>query len=130
MTNLANTQITMNNLSRNIEEQNRLKSESIFNQLSKLRREFTNLINQLSTWEQDFVLKTPISGQVTFTNFWSVNQFVKTGKWFLRLYLISEQKIIGKANFPIAGAGKVEKMQRVNVKLDNYPYMEFGIARR
>ena len=28
---------------------------------------------------------------------------------------------------PLAGAGKVEVGQRVNIKLDNYPYMEFGL---
>jgi HlyD family secretion protein len=39
----------------------------------------------------------------------------------------NEQKIIGKATVPIAGAGKVEVGQGVNIKLDNYPYMEYGL---
>jgi HlyD family secretion protein len=39
----------------------------------------------------------------------------------------NEQEIIGKVILPIAGAGKVEVGQRVNIKLDNYPYMEFGL---
>ena len=38
-----------------------------------------------------------------------------------------EQKIIGKATVPLAGAGKVQIGQRVNIKLDNFPHMEFGL---
>jgi HlyD family secretion protein len=35
--------------------------------------------------------------------------------------------IIGKASVPVVGAGKVEVGQRVNIKLDNFPYMEYGL---
>lgn len=126
-TDLASTQITMNKLTQDIEEQKRLKSEMVFNQLIALRREFTNLNNQLITWEQDYVLKTPIAGQVTFTNFWSVNQFVNAGEMVFTVVPENELEIIGKATIPIAGVGKVDTAQSVNIKLDNFPYMEFGI---
>jgi len=72
-------------------------------------------------------LKTPIAGQVTFTNFWSVNQFVSSGNVVFTVVPSNDQEIIGKATVPLTGAGKVEVGQRVNIKLDNYPYMEFGL---
>jgi len=72
-------------------------------------------------------LKTPIAGQVTFTNFWSINQFVSAGNVVFNVVPENEREIIGKATIPIAGAGKVEVGQRVNIKLDNYPYMEYGL---
>jgi HlyD family secretion protein len=127
MTNLASTQITMNQLKQQIQEQKVLKAETENKLLAALKEKYDNLVNQLKAWEQGFVLKTPIAGQVTFTNFWSVNQFVSAGNVVFNVVPENEQEIIGKATVPIAGAGKVEVGQRVNIKLDNYPYMEYGL---
>ena len=128
MTGLANTQITMNNLRQQIQEQEVLKAEAGSQQLAVLKERYDNLTNQLKTWEQLFILKTPISGQVTFTHIWSANQFITEGNIVFTVVPVKEQEIIGRATVPIAGAGKVEKDQRVNIKLDNYPHMEFGIV--
>jgi len=38
-------------------------------------------------------------------------------------------RIIGKADIPSTGIGKVKSGQTVNIKLDNYPYMEFGMIK-
>lgn len=127
MTGLANTQITRNNLQQQIEEQEVQKAEMENQMLSALKEKYGNLTNQLIGWEQAFVLKTPIPGQVTFTNFWSVNQFVSAGNVVFTVVPGEEQNIVGRALVPIAGFGKVEESQRVNIKLDNYPHMEFGI---
>jgi multidrug resistance efflux pump len=126
MTDLASTQITTNNLKNQIQEQNVLKLETEKKLLAGLKEKYDNLVNQLRSWEQSFILKTPVEGNVTFTNFWSVNQFVSSGNVVLTIVPDGVQKIIGKAIIPIMGAGKINVGQRVNMKLDNYPYMEFG----
>ena len=128
MSGLANTQITMNNLKQQIQEQEVMKAEAGSQLLATLKERFDNLVNQLVSWEQLFVLKTPIEGEVTFNNFWSVNQFVSAGDVVFTIVPQKEQEIVGRAVIPIAGAGKIEEGQRVNIKLDNYPHMEFGIV--
>jgi len=127
-TELANIQITMNNLQQQIGEQEVLKAEAGSQSLALLKERYDNLVNQLKEWEQLFVLKTPISGQITFTSFWSPNQFVNSGNVVFTVVPEKEQTIIGRAVVPIAGAGKIEVGQRVNIKLDNYPHMEYGIV--
>jgi multidrug resistance efflux pump len=128
MSGLANTQITMNNLKQQIQEQEVLKAEAESQLIAALKERFDNLVNQLVSWEQLFVLKTPIEGQITFTNFWSANQFVDAGNVVFTVVPQKEQTIVGRAIVPIAGAGKIELGQRVNIKLDNYPHIEFGIV--
>jgi multidrug resistance efflux pump len=128
MTELANIQMTMNNLQEQIKEQQILKAENENQLLAVLKERHDNLKNQLVSWEQAFILKTPIEGQVTFTNVWSANQYVTTGDVVFTVVPDEEQNIIGRALVPIAGAGKIEPGQRVNIKLDNYPHMEFGIV--
>ncbi len=128
MTNLANTQITMNNLRQQVQEQEVMRTETGSQQIALLKERFDNLVNQLLSWEQSFVLKTPIEGQVTFTNFWSINQYVNTGEVVFTIVPQNQQQIVGRAVVPIAGAGKIKVGQRVNIKLDNFPHMEFGIV--
>jgi multidrug resistance efflux pump len=128
MTGLANTQITMNNLRQQIQEQEVLKAEAGSQQLAALKERYDNLTNQLKTWEQSFILITPIAGQVTFTNIWSANQNIIEGNVVFTVVPLKDQEIIGRATIPIAGAGKVDENQRVNIKLDNYPHMEYGIV--
>ncbi len=125
-TNLASTQITINNFKNQIQEQSVLKLETEKRLLAGLKEKYDNLVNQLRSWEQAFILKTPVEGVVTFTNFWSVNQFVSSGNVVLTIIPDENQKIIGKAIIPVIGAGKVKVDQKVNMKLDNFPYMEYG----
>lgn len=126
MTQLASAQITTNNLKNQIQEQKILKLETEKKLLAGLKEKYDNLLNQLRSWEQAFVLKTPVEGNVTFTNFWSANQFVSSGNVVFTIVPDDKQHIIGKAIIPVIGAGKIKAGQRVNMKLDNYPYMEFG----
>ncbi len=124
--NLANTQITMNQLNQQIQEQKVSKAEDENKKLATLKERYDNLSNQLFAWEQTYVLETPIAGQITFNDFWSINQFVSSGDIVFTVVPENELEIIGKANVPVTGAGKVEVGQRVNIKLDNFPYLEFG----
>ena len=127
MTDLASTQITINNLKNQVQEQKILKAETEKKLLAGLKEKYDNLINQLRSWEQAFILKSPEEGTVTFTNYWSVNQFVSSGNVVFTIVPNEKQNIIGKAVVPVRGAGKIKQDQKVNIKLDNYPYMEFGI---
>src|SRR5258707_12219901 len=36
-------------------------------------------------------------------------------------------EIIAKAELPLAGSGKVKPGQQVNIRLDNYPFEQFGM---
>lgn len=38
-----------------------------------------------------------------------------------------EELLLGKLLLPVSGSGKVKKGQKVNIKLHNYPHMEFGM---
>ncbi len=127
MTDLASTQMNMNQVKQQIQEQKVLNAETENKLIAGLKEKYENLVSQLKLWEQTYVLKTPIAGQATFTNFWSENQNVAIGNIVFTIVPFDEQKIIGKATVPLAGAGKVQIGQRVNIKLDNFPHMEFGL---
>lgn len=88
-----------------------------------------NLENAIHQWEERFLVASPVEGKLTFTSIWSVNQEVKTGELIATIIPVKESAIIAKAVIPPSGFGKVEVGQRVNLKLNGFPYMEFGMLK-
>jgi len=87
------------------------------------------LKSRLAYWEQSFVIRTPIEGRVSFTNFWSKNQQVKKDEIVFTVIPEEQSLIIGRISLPVKGAGKVAAGQKVNIRFENFPYMEYGFIR-
>jgi HlyD family secretion protein len=88
-----------------------------------------NLKSRLAYWEQTFIIRSPIVGKISFTNFWSKNQQVKKDEIVFTVIPEEKSQIIGRINLPVRGAGKVVAGQTVNIRFDNFPYMEFGFIK-
>ncbi len=94
-----------------------------------LNQAYINLSGAISHWELSYVLKAPIDGTVTFNKFWSENQNVKEGDRVLTIIPDDAGELVGRVKLPIRGSGKVKPGLRVNIKFDNYPYMEYGMVK-
>jgi len=125
--NMTNTRNQINQMQRQVAEYQAERGGQINRLLAGLREKFDNLNAQISVWEQNFVFKTPIEGSVTFTNIWSVNQQVTSGTPVFSVVPEENTVIIGRVEIPLTGSGKVESGQRVKIKLDNYPHLEYGM---
>jgi len=126
--NLSSTAITIEQLKQSIID-TRLEQES---QSKKLKEElvssYNQLVSTLSSWEKTYLLIAPSSGRLTYMNVWSNLQEVKSGD---KLFTINPEKrgvVFAQMTLPFEGAGKVKPGQHVNIKLDGYPYLEFGIV--
>lgn len=88
-----------------------------------------NSLNLLGTsidrWKQAYLLTAPIEGKISLNDL-RVQQFVRMGASVMTVVPIDADIIVGRAKLPVAGSGKVQKGQRVILKLENYPYREFG----
>ncbi|MEZ5196412.1 MAG: HlyD family efflux transporter periplasmic adaptor subunit [Bacteroidales bacterium] len=127
-TNLANIQIQISQLENNILDL-QLQQEQMKNQLlQNLEENYDNLLGQIDIWEDKYLLKSPIDGNCTFTKYWNINQNVTSGEKVMTIIPNGKPDIIGKLLLPIQGSGKVKTGQKVNVKLQNYPYMEYGMV--
>ena len=87
------------------------------------------LKSRLAYWEQTFIIKSPIAGKVSFANFWSKNQQVKKDEMVFSVIPEKQSQIIGRISLPVKGAGKVAIGQKVNIRFENFPYMEYGFIR-
>ncbi len=124
---ISNTLIQVNSIEKNIlqlqiqdyEEQAKLKNE--------FQQNLKSLISEITKWKQLYLIETPINGKISFFNVWSANQNVKIGDELFSIVPIEKQQFVGKCVLPILNTGKLSIGQNVNIKLDNYPYIENGI---
>lgn len=88
---------------------------------------YQQLRSRLLTWEQTYLLKATSEGKVNYSTFWGKNQYINVGEKSFAIVPQYAGKMIGKCKIPVNGAGKVKKGQNVIIKLNEFPYMEFGM---
>lgn len=86
------------------------------------------LRTQLQLWEDRYLLVAPIKGKLGYLGFWRENVAIQSGEELFSL-LPTHNQLIGEANIPSNGAGKIRVGQEVNVKLYEHPYDEFGLLK-
>jgi HlyD family secretion protein len=128
-TTLANTQMQINQLDQQILDLQLQESKEQNRQEIAIEEAQQNLKSQIKQWKQRYLIISPIEGKVTFTKIWSKNQNVQTGEIVATIIPQKATDIIGKVEIPAVGVGKVKLGQTVNIKFDNFPYMEFGLLR-
>lgn len=86
---------------------------------------FQNLKANITAWEQKYIFKAPFDGKVEFLKFIANGQFIQAGETIFGV-IPKENHIYGQVLLPANGAGKVKQNSKVIIKLENYPYMEYG----
>ncbi len=94
----------------------------------QLREAKKNLDSQITIWEQKYVLRAPSEGYISFFKYWGEGQFVNANEEMMAV-VPDSRGIIGEVYVPQLGSGKVKVGQNVNIKLDNYPFREFGVVK-
>lgn len=94
----------------------------------ELASSYTELVDNLEQWEQRYVFKSPMNGKVQFLKFWVNNHFIQAGEAAFTI-VPTNTAMIGQVYLPSSGAGKVKLGQEVILKLEDYPYVEYGAIR-
>ncbi|MBB5635306.1 multidrug resistance efflux pump [Pedobacter cryoconitis] len=130
-----NYQSALNNLINSKQQLQQTQSKSQELDITKPEKEkelqialistYNDLVDNIKSWEQKYIFKAPFGGKVQFLKFYTENQFVQSGEEIFTV--IPQQGLaLGQVILPAIGAGKIKSGQEVIVKLDNYPYREYG----
>lgn len=87
------------------------------------------LIAQISQWNQQYLLKSPIEGTLSYTEYISEHHNIKVGDRIASIIPEKCTDIVGRIQIPSSRLGKVAIGQPVNVQLNGFPYMEFGVLK-
>ncbi len=126
LTNISNTQIAIANFNNLLSKTNIQGAEFENSNQQELEKALQNLRVALLTWEQQYLIKSPIAGKVTVFDKWNQYQDVAQGETLFTIVPNELQGIVGRVTLPVRNSGKVKEGQKVIIKLENYPFEEWG----
>ncbi len=132
--NSLNSQISqlrssLNDLTRSKKTTTLNQTKDDINLLRNVILSFNQLKKSINEWEISFVLRSSISGQVSFMQIWTENQTINTGENTFVVIPQTDSDLIGKIKAPVLNSGKIKVGQDVNIRLANYPDREFGVIK-
>lgn len=108
-------------------------------QVSKVEEESRALINliqsyhhlkrALKEWERNYLLVSSTLGEVSFHGVWGDNQYVQAGDLVFSILPDHRSELLGKMIVSSQNTGNIFIGQRVLIKLDNFPFQQFGTLR-
>jgi multidrug resistance efflux pump len=90
-----------------------------------IQQSLLSLQNHIQSWEETNVFVAPISGKVNFLKRLSENQFVQAQEEVFAI-VPRDTNYLAVVTIPVTGYGKMAIGQPVQIRLDNYPEMQFG----
>lgn len=118
MDNLNLTNLSLKSLNRDIRN-----SSQYYSELQLAKQELKSKIKQ---WENLYVIKSPILGTVTVFDINNLYQNINKGEHLITVIPLQNSNPIGRCSVPIRNSGKLKNDQKVIIKLDNYPFTEWG----
>lgn len=85
-----------------------------------------SLQSNIQDWKQKYLLTAPAAGRVSFVAPIQTQQHFTSGQAIMRIESDST-RFQGLVKLPQSNLGKVEIGQRVLIKLDGFPYREYGM---
>jgi hypothetical protein len=127
-TGLINNELQAAQLSQqitNLELQKDEQAQKLTVSVANARQE---LLSQLARWKETYLLIAPVTGHVAYLGFLENDLHVDAGKPIFSI-IPDDGILIARAELPLLGSGKVKAGQQVNIRLQNYPYEQFGLLR-
>ena len=94
--------------------------------MKEMIQSYQRLKRSIQEWEYSYLMKSSINGIVSFQKVWGSNQQVNSGELIFTVLPDNKSQLIGAMKINSQNAGKVSVGQKVMIKLDNYPFQEFG----
>ncbi|RNL69980.1 HlyD family efflux transporter periplasmic adaptor subunit [Sinomicrobium pectinilyticum] len=123
---ISNTRIAIASLSGNKTQSTITGEELTYSYRQELEGGLETLKNEIHNWELAYVLKSPMKGKVSMFDIRHKYQNVKAGDIVFTIVPEVTDSLIGQMTMPVQNSGKVKVGQKVIIKLDNYPYEEWG----
>jgi hypothetical protein len=79
-------------------------------------------------WKEKYLYTASLDGELEYLGFWRENSFVSSGQELFSI-IPQENDIVGEVMIPSIGAGKVEVGQMANVKINKFPFDEYGLLK-
>lgn len=122
---LLNNELQLNQLAKQITDLELQRNEQQERLLMALENARKELLANISTWKQTYLFVASVPGKVAWLVIAENDRFIEAGKPVVSV-IPAEGSLTARAELPVRGSGKVKAGQKVNIKLENYPFEQFG----
>ena len=126
---LTSTQLSILQLRQQLTELEIQRQNEETEHLRGIMQQASQMKAQVAQWLEQYAVISPADGTVSLQKVWSRGQHVMVGDVIASVVPDNGDRVIGRLQVPSSGFGKVEEGQRVNVRLNGFPYMEFGVLK-
>ena len=85
--------------------------------------------NDAELWQEAYLIKADKAGTLVYSDYLSNYEFIQKGTKMMTILPVENTTYLGLLKLPATGFSKVQKGQAVHIRLDHYPYTEFGILK-
>ncbi|MCB0397441.1 MAG: HlyD family efflux transporter periplasmic adaptor subunit [Flavobacteriales bacterium] len=117
--------IALNDLESQLLDAEHARTETERKYREDIQQYQASLRNGMQSWEQNFLLRSPISGKLSYLSNLNANQHVTDGDALFAVIPESES-YTAWMELPSQGAGKVRSGQQVQIAFQDYPSHEYG----
>jgi multidrug efflux pump subunit AcrA (membrane-fusion protein) len=100
---------------------------SIAEHKSSFLQALQTLQSSIENWKQKYILSAPVAGKISFFAPWQEQQHLTVGQELMTVEPTGSS-FQGLIKIPQANLGKLHEGQTVLIKLDGYPYREYGMV--
>lgn len=127
-TQILSNQLQMEQIGSDILNVNQTHAQSKMKKWLAIQELIQGLGSEIKLWKQRNLVIAPIEGRLSLSKIWSPQQYVQMNEEIGTIVPEKlESKIVGRAMLPMRNSGKVQPNMRINIRLDSYPYQEFGV---
>ncbi|MEN5085952.1 HlyD family efflux transporter periplasmic adaptor subunit [Sphingobacterium faecium] len=103
-------------------------NNQMFEEEKKFYQSLNTFISDAENWKKQYVISSPSKGTLIYGDFLQENQLIKMGE---ELFYVNANKedYYGEIMIPQSKSSKVKVGQEVLIKVQSYPYQEYGYLR-
>ena len=95
--------------------------------LNDINKQLNLLKNAVDEWKNKYYILSPAAGRVTYYDAQIKESLIKEKQEVMAIVPNhTENDIVGQTEIPLVGSGKVDVGQKVQIKFDTYPALEYG----
>lgn len=93
--------------------------------LNGIEQSLRNIENGLKNWQKRYLITAPADGKLVYLKQLTENQYVRPADTLFAV-IPAHQHYVALVDIPVRGMGKANLGQKVILKMDDYPFQEFG----
>lgn len=126
---LINVQLNiLQNEQQIIELQAQQKTE-VSELLSAIFQQVDSYKGSIAKWEEQYAIVSPCNGKMSMQNITGKGQYVSAGDIIASVVPLDKSSIIGRLKVTSVNFGKIDIGQKVNVQLNGFPYLDYGVIK-